>query len=88
MSGENRIKRYVCVTTRTDEDGRMRPMSVQWYNGETYPIDKIHKVARESSEVGGDGICYTVDVCGKRTKLFHEDPKWFVEEKREYLESA
>ena len=88
MSGEKKVKRYVCVTTRTDEDGRMRPMSVQWYDGHYYPIDKIHKIARESSDVGGDGICYTVDVGGKKTKLFHEDPKWFVEEIVSYLESA
>ena len=34
---DGRVKRYVCVTARIDEDGRTRPMSVQWWNGETYP---------------------------------------------------
>lgn len=79
---DGRVKRYVCVTARIDEDGRTRPMSVQWWNGETYPIEKVISVCRRSSKrVGGDGICYTVIIDGKETFLYHEDPRWFVEEK-------
>ena len=52
---DGRVKRYVCVTARIDEDGRTRPMSVQWWNGETYPIEKVVSVCRRSSKrVGGD----------------------------------
>ena len=70
-----RVKRYVSVTARMDEDGRVRPLSIQWYDGKTYPIDEVRDVRRASSrKVGGDGICYTV------TYLFYEDPRWFVEE--------
>ena len=79
---DGRVKRYVCVTARIDEDGRTRPMSVQWWNGETYPIEKVISVCRRSSKrVGGDGICYTVIINGKETFLYHEDPRWFDEEK-------
>lgn len=34
-----------------------------------------------TSAWGGDGICYTVIINGKETFLYHEDPRWFVEEK-------
>lgn len=76
-----RIKRYVSVTARMDEDGRVRPLSIQWYDGETYPVDEVISVRRASSrKVGGDGICYTIRIGRKTTYLFYEDPRWFVEE--------
>lgn len=76
-----RVKRYVSVTTRVDEDGRVRPLSIQWYDGLTYPVDDVISVRRASSRrVGGDGICYTVRIGGKTTYLYFEDPRWFVEE--------
>lgn len=77
-----RAKRYVGVTARMDEDGHVRPLSIQWYDGITYPVDEVLSVRRASSRrVGGDGICYTVRIGGKETLLFYEDPRWFVEEK-------
>lgn len=77
-----RVKRYVGVTARMDEDGHVRPLSIQWYDGITYPVDEVLSVRRSSSRrVGGDGICYTVRIGGRETLLFYEDPRWFVEEK-------
>ncbi len=53
-----RVKRYVSVTARMDEDGRVRPLSIQWCDGQTYPVDDVLSVRRASSRrVGGDGIC-------------------------------
>ena len=76
-----RVKRYVSVTARMDEDGRVRPLSIQWYDGLTYPVDDVISVRRASSRrVGGDGICYTVRIGTKTTYLYYEDPRWFVEE--------
>ena len=76
-----RVKRYVSVTARMDEDGRVRPLSIQWYDGKTYPIDEVKDVRRASSrKVGGDGICYTIRIGNNVTYLFYEDPRWFVEE--------
>lgn len=34
-------KRYVSVTARMDEDGHVRPLSIQWYDGKTYAIDDV-----------------------------------------------
>lgn len=77
----NRVKRYVAVTARVDEDGHVRPLSVQWYDGGTYPVDEVLSVRRASSRrVGGDGICYTVRIGRTVTSLYYEDPRWFVEE--------
>ena len=77
----SRVKRYVSVTVRVDEDGRARPLSIQWYDGKTYPVDEVISVRRASSRrVGGDGICYTIRMGSKTTYLYFEDPRWFVEE--------
>lgn len=76
-----RVKRYVSDTARMDEDGRVRPLSIQWYDGKTYPIDEVKDVRRASSrKVGGGGICCTVRIGNNVTYLFYEDPRWFVEE--------
>ena len=76
-----RAKRYVSVTARIDEDGYVRPLSVQWYDGKTYAIDEVISSRRASSRrVGGDGICYTVRIGKTTTYLYYEDPRWFVEE--------
>lgn len=82
MKGINgRIKRYVSVTTRVNEDGHVRPLSIQWYDGKTYPIDEVTNVQRASARrVGGDGIRYTVRIGSTTTQLYYEDPRWFVEE--------
>ena len=74
-------KRYVSVTARMDEDGRVRPLSIQWYDGKTYAIDDVRSVRRSSSrKVGGDGICFTMRIGERIAQLFCEDPRWFVEE--------
>ncbi len=88
MDGCNeRKKRYVTVTTRTDEDGTIHPMSVIWWDGKTYAFDEVSKPRRRSSRrVGGDGLCYTVRIGKKVTELFYEDPRWFVEERVDFRE--
>ena len=63
-----RHKRYVPVTTFTNEEGQVRRMS--------------------SRRVGGDGICYTIRVGRNVTRLYFEDPKWFVEAKEPWNDCA
>jgi len=48
-----------------------------------YEIDRvIQKCRAASTKVGGTGIRYTVQICGKPTFLFDEENgKWFVEAK-------
>lgn len=82
MPGTSRkMKRYVSVTTRVDEDGKVRPLSIQWYDGKTFPIDEVRNVRRAGSRrVDGDGIRYVVRIGSTITQLYFEDPRWFVEE--------
>lgn len=74
------MKRYVSVTMRTDEEGRVRPLEVQLH-GKTYIVDEVLKVQRRSARrTGGDGICYTIRMGESITEIYYEDPRWFVEE--------
>ena len=56
---------------------------LKFENGEKYEIDRvIQKCRAASTKVGGTGIRYTVQICGKPTFLFDEENgKWFVEAK-------
>lgn len=79
---ESRRKHYVEVLSRTDEDGRITPVSIIWQDGRTFEIDRILDVRRAASlKVGGTGTRYLVRIGRSTTYLFHEDPRWFVEEK-------
>ncbi len=76
----DRVKRYVEVTMRTDEEGRVRPLEIQLH-GTTYVVDEVlHVQRRASKRTGGDGVCYTVRLGRRITDIYYEDPRWFVEE--------
>ena len=74
-------KKPTNVTHRPD--GTARPCFIKFENGEKYEIDRvIQKCRAASTKVGGTGIRYTVQICGKPTFLFDEENgKWFVEAK-------
>lgn len=78
---ESRRKHYVEVVSRTDEDGRIMPMAVVWSDGRTFDIDRVLDVRQAASlKVGGTGVRYLIRIGQHTTYLFHEDPRWFVEE--------
>lgn len=79
---ESRRKHYVEVVSRTDEDGFITPVAVVWEDGRTFEIDRVldHRQAA-SLKVGGTGTRYLVKIGSQTTYLFHENPRWFVEEK-------
>ena len=78
----NRVKRYVAVEAVTDEDGVVAPRAVVWADGRRFEIDRILDARHAASlKVGGTGMRYTVRIGGETTYLFHEGPRWFVEEK-------
>ena len=78
----SRRKHYVEVLSRTDGDGRITPVSIIWDDGRTFDIDKILDRRHAASlKVGGTGVRYLIRVGNTTTYLFHEDPRWFVEEK-------
>ena len=78
----HRIKTYVQVTARFDEDGELTPLSVTWADGRVFSIDRVLDRRRAASlKVGGTGMRYLCEINGRRTFLYFEDPAWFVEEK-------
>ncbi|MCL2526361.1 MAG: hypothetical protein FWE46_04850 [Coriobacteriia bacterium] len=82
MKGTNhRQKSYVEVITRTDCEGIVHPLEVIWDDGRHFEISRVLECRQAAAlKVGGRGLRYLVDVCGKETYLFFEDPRWFVEE--------
>ena len=79
---ENRRKHYVEVLSRTDEDGLITPVSITWDDGRTFDIDRVLDRRQAASlKVGGIGVRYLIRIGHTTTYLFHEDPRWFVEEK-------
>ena len=78
----SRRKHYVEVLARIDEDGRITPVSITWEDGRTFEIDRVLDARQAASlKVGGTGMRYLVRIGHATTYLFHEDPRWFVEEK-------
>ena len=70
------------VLARIDEDGCITPVSITWEDGRTFPIDRVLDRRQAASlKVGGTGMRYLVRIGQTTTYLFHEDPRWFVEEK-------
>lgn len=87
---EKRIKRYVEVDARHNENGTVAPLAIKWRDGRTFEVVKILDRRRAASlKVGGTGVRYLVRLCEKsgdhgfETYLFYEDGKeqrFFVEE--------
>lgn len=74
-----RIKRYVPVTVHFDEDGKMRPLVIEFDEGRKFPVDKVLDVRRAACQsVGGVGDRYTCRIDGKETYLWFEKGRWFV----------
>lgn len=72
-------KRYVPVTVHYDENGKVRPLEIEFAHGEVYTVDKIKDCRRAACEsVGGVGIRYTCMIKGKEAYLWQEKDKWFV----------
>ena len=76
-----RRKRYVEVEATFLPDGRVLPHAVIWHDGRRFPVRAVLGVRTCASlKVGGEGVRYDVLVGRARTFLFHEGPRWFVEE--------
>ena len=73
---------YVTVMARFDEEGNVFPCSL-CLHGKTYVIDRV--LCRRNAaalKCGGQGMRYTVRICGQETFLFQDEhQRWFVEEK-------
>lgn len=77
-----RRKTYVEVRTRTTAEGEITPLAIVWGWGVRYPIDEVLGCRpMQSLKTGASGICYTVRLGSAVTRLWYENPRWFVEEK-------
>ena len=73
---------YVNVIARHDEQGRVRPLEVEWEDGRRFEVDRLLDVRRAAAlKAGGQGLRYTVRILGKETYLFEDEGRWFVEAK-------
>ena len=73
-------KEYVAVTVDIDTEGCVRPRTVTLEDEGTFEIDQILRVVpAASTKVGGCGTRYTIRIDDKRSFLFDEDGRWFIE---------
>jgi len=80
MDEMKREKRYVPVVARFDEEGVLRPLTIEFDEEHKYPVDRVLDVCRAACQtVGGVGVRYTVRVRGHERYLWLEKDRWFVE---------
>lgn len=73
---------YVKVIARHDEQGKVRPLEVEWEDGRRFEVDKLLDVRRAAAlKAGGQGMRYTVRILGREAYLFEDEGRWFVEAK-------
>lgn len=73
---------YVKVVAECDENGKIRPLRLEWENGRIYEVDRVLDVRRSAAtKAGGHGIRYTVRINGHETYIFQDEGRWFVESK-------
>jgi len=78
-----RYKKYVPVVVRFDDSGKLRPLIIEFAEGEKYAIDQILDVRRQACQsVGGVGDRYTCRIQGQERYLWFEKGRWFVEAKQ------
>ena len=78
-----REKKYVPVIVRFEQDGKMRPLEIEFKKGERHPIDKILDIRRAACQsVGGVGDRYTCRIQGQESYLWYEKGRWFVAAKK------
>lgn len=73
---------YVKVIVECSQEGRIRPLMVEWEDGRRFEVDRLLDVRRAAStRAGGQGMRYTVRILGRETYLFEDEGRWFVEAK-------
>ena len=71
---------YVKVIVECDENGKIRPLQVEWEDGQRFAVDRLLDVRRTAAtKAGGHGMRYTVRINGHETYIFEDDGRWFVE---------
>ena len=71
---------YVKVVVEFSPEGAVKPLRVEWEDGRTFDVDRLLDVRRAAAtKAGGQGMRYTVRICGHETYLFEDEGRWFVE---------
>ena len=79
----DRVKKYVPVLVHFDQEGKMRPVMIEFDEGQKFEVDKIVEVRRAACQsVGGVGDRYTVRIQGRESYLWFEKGRWFVAAKK------
>lgn len=75
------------VIARFNLEGDITPLQINWEDGQVFKIDRILASRQAASlKAGGQGIRYTIMVCGRQAFLYFENPIWFVEGKADVRE--
>ena len=83
---ERRIRKYVPVTLRVDENGKIRPLVIEFDEQHKYLVDKVLDVRRAACQsAGGVGDRFTCRIQGQETYIWLEKGRWFIAVKPEYL---
>ena len=71
---------YVKVVVEFSPEGAVKPLRVEWEDGRKFDVDRLLDVRRAAAtKAGGQGMRYTVRICGHETYLFEDEGRWFVE---------
>lgn len=73
-----RVKKYVPVLVHFDEGGKMRPVMIEFGEGQRFEVERVLDVRRAAAAVGGVGDRYTIRVNGRDSYLWFEKGRWFV----------
>ncbi|MBE6908567.1 MAG: hypothetical protein E7474_03020 [Ruminococcaceae bacterium] len=83
---EKRIRKYVPVVLRVDENGKIRPLVVEFDEQHKYLVDQVTDVRRAACQsAGGVGDRYTCRIRGQEAYLWLEKGRWFIAAKPEYV---
>ena len=75
-------KVFVAVVVRISEEGKIKPLEIEWQDGKRFKIERILDERRASSNAGSIlTVKYKVLINGLEKSLYMqtEDLRWFVE---------
>lgn len=86
---ERRIRKYVPVVLRVNEDGKITPLVIEFDAAHKYPVDAVLDVRRAACQsAGGVGERFTCRIQGRETYIWLEKGRWFIAAKPEYMKEC
>jgi hypothetical protein len=80
LSGMKKV--YVEVFAEFTSEGLILPRYFVWEDGRRFAVDRVLDIRPAASlKAGGIGTRYTCSICGKRTYMFLDEDRWFMEGK-------